>query len=76
MVACTLLLVPVAPTGPFYAVAAAGLGAWFLVEAHALLRRARAARSAADVRAMRLFHVSISYLTLLFVAIAVDPFVF
>jgi protoheme IX farnesyltransferase len=76
MVACTLLLVPVAPTGPVYAVAAAGLGAWFLVEAHALLRRARAARTAAEVRAMRLFHVSITYLTLLFVAIAVDPFVF
>jgi protoheme IX farnesyltransferase len=75
MVAASLLLVPVAPTGPVYAVAAAVLGAWFLVEAHALLRRARRVDRADEVRAMRLFHVSITYLTLLFVAIAVDPFV-
>jgi protoheme IX farnesyltransferase len=74
MVACSLLLVPVAPTGPVYAVAAAALGGWFLVEAHGLLGRAHRARAADDVRAIRLFHVSISYLTLLFVAIAVDPF--
>jgi heme o synthase len=76
MVAVSLLLVPVAPTGPLYAVAAAVLGGWFLLEAHALQRRARRAERADDVRAMRLFHTSITYLTLLFVAIAVDPFVF
>jgi protoheme IX farnesyltransferase len=76
MVVCSLLLVPVAPTGPVYAVAAVALGAWFLYEAHALLRRARRSSTADEVRAMRLFHVSISYLTLLFLAIAIDPFVF
>ncbi|MFZ5869097.1 MAG: heme o synthase [Actinomycetota bacterium] len=76
MVAVSLLLVPVAPTGPFYAAAATVLGGWFLVEAHALRRRALRADRADDVRAMRLFHTSITYLTLLFVAIAVDPFVF
>jgi heme o synthase len=71
MVACSLLLVPVAPTGPVYAVAAAGLGAWFLAETHGLLRRARAG---VDPRPMRVFHVSISYLTILFLAVALDPF--
>ncbi len=71
-VAATLVLVPVAATGPVYAAAALGLGGWFAAEAHALLRRARAAASADEVRAMRLFHVSISYLTLLFLLLAVD----
>jgi protoheme IX farnesyltransferase len=52
---------------------AAVLGAAFLVEAHRLLRRARAGASYAHLQPMRLFHGSISYLTLLFVAIAVDP---
>ena len=73
MVACSLLLWPVAPTGPLYAVAALGLGAWFLYEVHRLDGRTRAASGAVD--AMRVFHTSITYLTLLFLAIAVDPFV-
>jgi len=73
MVACTLLLWPVAPTGPLYAVAAVLLGGWFLYEAHRLDVRARAASGTVD--AMRVFHTSITYLTLLFLAIAVDPFV-
>jgi protoheme IX farnesyltransferase len=85
MVACSLLLVPVAPTGPLYAGAAVLLGAWFLVEAHLLRRRSDAAVAAVDpvdpvdpasaVGAMRVFHVSITYLTLLFVAVGLDPFV-
>ena len=74
MVACSLLLVPVAPTGWFYAVAAVLLGVWFVVEAHLLRRRARGAADGEQVGAMRVFHVSITYLTLLFVAVAVDPF--
>jgi heme o synthase len=73
MVACSLLLVPVAPTGPVYALAALGLGAAFLAEAHRLLARAR--RAVEPLAPMRLFHASITYLTLLFVAFAVDPFV-
>ena len=71
-VAATLLLVPVAGTGAVYAVAAVVLGAWFLLEAHGLLRRAKRVASADEVGAMRLFHTSISYLTLLFLALAVD----
>ncbi len=72
MVAVSLLLWPVADTTPVYAVAAAVLGAAFLREAYVLLRRARTG-TPVEAAAMRLFHGSISYLTLLFVAIAVDP---
>ncbi len=69
-VACSLLLIPVAHMGILYAAAALGFGGWFLVEAHRLYRQA--ARGA-DPQPMRVFHASITYLTLLFVAIAVDP---
>ncbi len=75
MVACSLLLVPVAPTGPLYATAAVLLGGWFLIEAHLLSRRSRGAAQGEQVGAMRVFHVSITYLTLLFLAVGVDPFV-
>jgi protoheme IX farnesyltransferase len=71
MVAWSLLLVPVAPTGPVYAVAAVLLGGMFLREAHRLHARARA--GVAELAPMRLFHWSITYLSLLFVAVAVDP---
>ena len=76
MVACSLLLWPVAGTGPLYAAAAVGLGAWFLLEAHRMHARARAGATGPALRAMRLFHLSITYLTLLFVAVGVDPLVF
>jgi protoheme IX farnesyltransferase len=71
MVAVSLLLWPVAGTTPVYAVAALLLGGGFLLEAHRLLARAR--RGDAALAPMRLFHASISYLTLLFVVIAIDP---
>ena len=71
MVVTSLVLVPVASMTVVYAAAAVVLGAGFLIEAHRLLRRARA--EADDLRPMRLFHGSISYLTILFVAVAVDP---
>lgn len=69
MVAVSLLLIPVGHAGLLYAVAAAVLGAVFLVEAHRLLARVR---RGAEPSPMRLFHASISYLTLLFVALAVS----
>ena len=72
MVLTSLLLVPAAHMTPFYAVAAVLLGAAFLWEAHALLRRVR--RGERDVKAMRLFHGSISYLALFFLAVAIDAF--
>ena len=71
MVAVSLLLVPVAHMSVVYAAAAAVLGAGFLLEAYRL--RARIGSGAADARPMRLFHGSITYLTLLFVAVAADP---
>ena len=72
MVAATLALVPYA--GWIYGAGALGLGGWFLVEAHRL--HAQVVRSAAPAAGerpvpMRLFHLSIAYLTLLFAAIAV-----
>jgi protoheme IX farnesyltransferase len=73
MVAVTLTLIPVAPTGPFYAGAAVLLGAAFLREAHLLYSRAGRGLTGSALGPMRLFHGSISYLTLLFVAIAIDP---
>jgi heme o synthase len=72
LVASSLVLVPVAHTGWFYLVAAAALGVWFLVESHLLVRRVRLGREA---RAMGLFQKSITYLTLLFAAVALTPFI-
>jgi len=75
MVATSLVLWPVAGTGWFYPLAAVVLGAAFLVESHLLL--IRAARADGDdvvsLRPMRLFHWSNMYLSLLFVAVALDP---
>jgi len=66
MVAATLALAPDA--GWLYGGCAAGLGVWFLLEAHRLRGRVAAGGAAAP---MRLFHLSIAYLTLLFAAVAV-----
>ncbi|TFV88607.1 heme o synthase [Blastococcus sp. CT_GayMR16] len=71
-VAVSLLLWPVAADfgiGWLYTAAAVALGAWFVLEAHRLLRRIR---SDAETKPMKLFHVSISYLALLSIAIIVD----
>ena len=69
MVAVSLLLWPVAPMGWIYASTAVLAGAWFLYEAHAMGRRVRRGE---PPRPMRLFHGSITYLTVLFVAVAAD----
>ena len=73
MVATSLVLWPVAGTGSFYPVVAAALGGAFLVESHRLLRRAADTDDVVALRPMRLFHWSNMYLTLLFVAVALDP---
>ncbi|HET8613914.1 MAG TPA: heme o synthase [Actinomycetales bacterium] len=75
MVLSSLALVPVAPTGPVYAVSASALGGMFLLEAHRLQQRAKAGVTGRKLNPMRLFHFSITYVSLLFVALAVDPFV-
>jgi protoheme IX farnesyltransferase len=66
MVAVTLALVPYA--GLIYGGCAALLGGVFLAEAHRLRGRIAAGAAAAP---MRLFHLSIGYLTLLFSVIAI-----
>jgi protoheme IX farnesyltransferase len=73
MVATSLLLWPVADTGWFYPAAAAVLGVAFLVESHLLLGRSRRSDDVVDLKPMRLFHWSNMYLSLLFVAVALDP---
>ena len=73
MVGLSLVLIPVAPMGWVYSLAAVVLGAVFLYESHALLHRVR--HDQVEVRPMRLFHWSITYLSLLFLAVAIDPFV-
>ena len=74
MVATSLVLWPVTPTGWFYPTAAIVLGAVFLTEAHALNRRSQGTEQLTLIKPMRLFHWSNAYLALLFVAAAVDPF--
>lgn len=74
-VATSLVLWPVAGTGWFYPLAAVLLGAAFLVEAHLMWWRARTSDELTVVRPMRLFHWSNMYLSLLFVAVALDPLV-
>jgi len=69
-VVCSLLLIPVAPMGILYSVTAVLAGAWFVFETHRLYG---AAIRQQVVKPMRVFHASISYLTLLFVAVGVDP---
>jgi heme o synthase len=69
MVAASILVWPVADTGPMYPIAAVALGAIFLWEAYALRARVRAKL---PEHALRLFHVSITYLSLLFLALALD----
>ena len=73
MVATSVALVPVAGMGWVYAVTALLAGAVFLVEAHRLLRAARSGAVGVALRPMRLFHYSITYVTVLFLAVAVDP---
>ena len=71
MVAATLALAPYA--GWLYTIAAASLGAWFLIEAHRLHAVvSRAVPGAEKPFPMRLFHLSIAYLTLLFVVVAIS----
>jgi len=68
MVATSVLLA-LSGSGVVYDVAAVVLGAVFLREAHLLQRRVRDLQ---PVQPMRLFHWSITYLALLFLAVAVD----
>jgi protoheme IX farnesyltransferase len=69
MVGASLALIYVGKLGAIYSVAAIATGAVFLREAYLVRGRARAAE---DLKPMRLFHWSITYLSLLSLAIVVD----
>jgi len=58
--------------GPLYGVAALVLGVVLVAEAHRLHGRARRGE---PLRPMRLFHLSTTYLTLLFAAVAIDALI-
>ncbi len=74
MVAVSLVLWAVARMGAIYLGAALVLGAIFLWQAYGLWRRG-ASEEASTAGAIRLYRYSISYLTLLFAAVALDALV-
>ena len=69
-VVCSLLLIPVASMGLLYGIVAVFSGGWFIIEAHRLYSKVI---RHAEGSPMRVFHASITYLTLVFVAVGVDP---
>ncbi|MFZ4841455.1 heme o synthase [Mycetocola saprophilus] len=69
-VACSLLLIPVGNMGIVYSVVAVLAGGWFIFETHRLYNLAIRGAAASP---MRVFHGSISYLTLVFLAVGIDP---
>ena len=73
MVTSSLLLIPAASMGLIYAISAAACGLWFTIEATILYRQSIGGKVTSP---MRLFHGSISYLTVLFLAVAVDPLIY
>lgn len=73
-VVCSLLLAPMGWAGIVYTAVAVAVGGWFVYECHVLYHEAQQPEYN-DKKAMKVFHLSITYLTLLFVALAVDPFV-
>jgi protoheme IX farnesyltransferase len=66
LVALTLALVPIGSMGLIYAVGAAVFGAWFLLETVKMWI------DGSPTRAIRIYKISISYLSGLFAAIALD----
>ncbi|GAA2964398.1 heme o synthase [Glutamicibacter bergerei] len=76
-VVCSLLLLPMGYAGIVYTAVAGGAGIWFVYESHVLYRETQRDHSPAEMnrKAMKVFHISITYLSLVFVALAFDPFV-
>lgn len=68
--ASSLLLIPVAHMGIIYTVVALAAGGWFVFESHRLYGSAIRGE---EGKPMKVFHGSIAYLSLLSLAIAVDP---
>ncbi|RKW71069.1 heme o synthase [Galactobacter caseinivorans] len=76
-VACSLLLIPMGAAGWVYTVVALVVGGMFIAETHRLYAEAQTDHNAKSLnrKAMRVFHFSNLYLTFLFIAVAIDPFV-
>lgn len=74
MIACTLALIPVAHMAWFYTVIAVAAAAYFGSATITLYQRALHPERG-RMAAMRVFHASITYLSIVFVAVALDPFV-
>ena len=71
-VVASLVLIPVAPMGLVYSTVAVVAGGWFIIETHVLYNKSIGGDT---VNPMRVFHASNSYLTALFVAVAIDPLI-
>lgn len=69
-VICSLLLVPIADMGLLYLAVAVLSGGWFILESHRLYSKVIRHLEGSP---MKVFHASITYLTLLFVAVGIDP---
>lgn len=73
LVVSTLLLIPASKMGWVYTVTAVVTGVWFMVESYLLYNEGMKGQ---PKNPMRLFHTSITYLTVLFIAVALDPFIY
>ena len=71
-VVASLILIPAGQMGVVYTAVSVLVGAWFLYEAHTLYNKTV---DGVEYSPMRVFHASNTYLTLLFVAVALDPLV-
>ncbi|MFM2412003.1 MAG: polyprenyltransferase [Actinomycetota bacterium] len=71
-VIASLILIPAGNMGPLYIAVSVLVGGWFLIEAHRLYNKTV---DGIDASAMRVFHASNTYLTVLFVAVALDPLI-
>mgnify|MGYP006277001479 CR=1 FL=1 len=74
MVLASLALIPLGPMTWFYSAVAVAAGAVFLVLVHRFQRLATAGVDDIGAPAMRIFHWSITYLSIIFLAVAIDPF--
>jgi protoheme IX farnesyltransferase len=72
MVVSSLLLIPLGQMGVIYSAVAVLGGLWFILESYRLHRES----FKGEVKnPMKLFHGSITYLTVLFIAVAIDPLI-
>ena len=73
LVVSTLILIPAANMGWIYTATSVVTGAWFLFESYVLYFEGV---KGTPKNPMRLFHGSITYLTVLFIAVALDPLIY